>query len=1113
MKFDSRLSLGRYYRTLPWTSVAALALVTACLVVVDSQPARATPPLVRLISLSSGGTQGNWYSSGPSPSADGRFIAFESGASNLAPGDTNGTGQDVFLRDPAADATTLITAGGACCSQDPMISADASRIVFTSSAPDLVPGDTNSSFDVFLWTRSSGVTSRLSMSTGGSQGNGLSASPSISADGRYIAFVSAASNLVSGDSNAVNDVFVRDSVAGTTARVSLTNGGAQANGESTQPAISGNGRYVAFASMADNIVLGDTNLGADVFVRDLVAGTTTRVSVSTQGVQGLGGGSGTPSLSTDGRYVAFASSATNLITGDTNGKADVFIRDRTAATTVRASLGSGTTQANDDSYSPKLSGDGSVVVFESTASNLVTSDSNTASDIFMREIPASVTRLVTASSSGSQANSGSNEQAISQNGRFVTFASGATNLVTGDTNGRSDAFIRDMGEKAPPIISAFGVQPQAFSPNGDGTKDTATFSASLTDDTPPIAWTLVVKNQAAITVRTYVGQGTSLSQLWDGKDGGGAVVGDGTYTATLTATDDWGNSNSQSTTVKVDNTRPKVSPLGITPVDRLGNLLTLSSLSITWEDSLSGIDTASLRIWLDNAELPVTVSGNTATGTVSGVAPGIHIVDLEGRDLAGNRGTDFFPFTLVSISGSSGTTSLVEQTVAVNAATPPSTVRFVAPQVDVSKTIETLNASSRVGHGTSSRAVSLGNVTVEFKKGALSETVTVAVPATTESHKLGTVAPSAGALTATIAAHRVTIPDVVVNVPVVFRTQTSYQVILKAKTTSLGAPVITSGPFLGSDWEDVVPVLGTIGACFAGDGSGVIADCQVEPSAEVYAKVGPAPDVRYIAVPILPVPDGSLNGTTDQVCSGCTQPDYLRKSGVSLALKCPAAVVQGRMINLCSGISDAPATAGPWAGFLNAWLYKEGTPARFPLWQQNHAQGASASCPNGKNGQVVGRTYRLVTNAIANDASAGPIIGGTWDDPSNPSLVEEFVYLGAQTGNSRPGQLIQNPSIAFQLSNQAASGGATVPLAILGEGTYLQATPGSLIDPLGSSIALGSATTNGWQYGSAALTNGSGSLARVQLITGSEFRAPAVSSTYDVTASLGFQFALDFSQC
>ncbi|TMM11186.1 MAG: hypothetical protein E6G00_05495, partial [Actinobacteria bacterium] len=248
---------------------------------------------------------------------------------------------------------------------------------------NLVGGDTNGVGDVFVRDRKTGKTKRVSVNSHGAQANGESFAAPISADGRFVAFLSSASNLVGGDTNGARDVFVRDRKAGKTRRVSVDSHGAQGKGASFVPSISANGRFVAFSSVANNLVGGDTNTVSDVFVRDRKTGKTRRVSVDSHGAQG-NGDSFIPSISADGRFVAFYSDAANLVAGDGNAAGDGFVRDRKAGRTKRVSVASHGTQGNDTSFPPSISADGRFVAFTSLANNLVAGDTNGASDIFAR---------------------------------------------------------------------------------------------------------------------------------------------------------------------------------------------------------------------------------------------------------------------------------------------------------------------------------------------------------------------------------------------------------------------------------------------------------------------------------------------------------------------------------------------------------------------------------------------------------------------------------------------------------------------------------------------------------------------------------------------------------
>src|SRR5438132_1318959 len=245
------------------------------------------------------------------------------------------------------------------------------------------------------WSAGAQTTERVSVTSGGTEGNGASLGSALSADGRFVAFDSAATDLVAGDTNGVSDVFVHDRQTGTTERVSVASGGAQGNGSSGligfafPPALSADGRFIAFVSFATNLVASDTNGATDVFVHDRQTGTTARVSVAcgggTQGNRNSGGFFVFPALSVDGRLVAFQSDATNLVVRDTNGATDVFVHDRQTGTTERVSVASGGSQGDSFSAGPVLSADGRFVAFHDTATNLVARDTNGATDVFVHD--------------------------------------------------------------------------------------------------------------------------------------------------------------------------------------------------------------------------------------------------------------------------------------------------------------------------------------------------------------------------------------------------------------------------------------------------------------------------------------------------------------------------------------------------------------------------------------------------------------------------------------------------------------------------------------------------------------------------------------------------------
>jgi Tol biopolymer transport system component len=268
-----------------------------------------------------------------------------------------------------------------------------------------------------------GTTERVSVDSSGGQADGHSRYVAISADGRFVAFGSDAGNLVPGDTNQDGDVFVHDRQTGATERVSVDSLGTQGNGESELPGISADGRFVAFDSGASNLVPGDTNGNADIFVHNRQTGTTERESVDGNGVE-ANGGSRRVDISSDGRFVVFYSTATNLVPNDTNNALDIFVHDRQTAATERVSVDGSGGQANGRSWDAKLSGDGRFVSFNSDATNLVPADTNGFEDVFVHDRLTGATERVSVDSLGGQLSAGGEKPAISADGRFVVFESG-----------------------------------------------------------------------------------------------------------------------------------------------------------------------------------------------------------------------------------------------------------------------------------------------------------------------------------------------------------------------------------------------------------------------------------------------------------------------------------------------------------------------------------------------------------------------------------------------------------------------------------------------------------------------------------------------------------------
>jgi Tol biopolymer transport system component len=342
------------------------------------------------VSVDSLGAEADGDSFEPSISADGRYVAFESLATNLVSADTN-TKSDVFVHDRETGQTVRVSVSSAGAEAGdhsflPAISGSGRFVAFQSDADDLVPGDLNTQIDIFVHDLFDGSTERVSVDSLGNEADGESFAPEISGDGDLLAFRSAATNLVAGDGNGKLDVFVHERSTGLTTRVSVSSLGAEGDDNCGSLALSADGQVVAFESKSTNLVAGDTNTKTDIFAHDRTSGATTRVSVATGGAQ-ASDHSIACSISADGDRILFQSAADDLIAGDSNGKKDQFLHVRSTGVTslVSRTVSGGLT--NGDSLVGALSADGRQIGFESAATNVVPADSNGKRDIFCVSAP------------------------------------------------------------------------------------------------------------------------------------------------------------------------------------------------------------------------------------------------------------------------------------------------------------------------------------------------------------------------------------------------------------------------------------------------------------------------------------------------------------------------------------------------------------------------------------------------------------------------------------------------------------------------------------------------------------------------------------------------------
>lgn len=406
-------------------------------------------PAIERVSLAPDGGETTGTAGQPSVSADGRFTAYQSNAPELDPDITNGQ-YNIYVEDRASGVVERVTQTPDGSQPDlgstrPEISADGRWVAFQSAATNLVPGDTNGRHDIFLFDRATGTTALVSTATDGGPSDGDSTFPAISPDGGWVAFQSLGTNLVDHDSNGMQDVYLYEVATATVQLVSRSAQGTPGNRASHAPSVSANGEFVVYHSFADNLLAGnDTNGVADVMVLNRATGVVQRASVNSGWGQ-ANSHSLRATVSNDGRFVAYESLASNLVGGDANGATDVFVRDRATFTTHCVTCLAG--GANGSSTLANISGDGTAVAYQSQASNLVPGDDNSAEDIFVTRWASGVTTLVS-TGDNRPATLGSSLAAVDQDGSVVIFQSFDASLAGPDTNGLWDVYLRDLEPSA-----------------------------------------------------------------------------------------------------------------------------------------------------------------------------------------------------------------------------------------------------------------------------------------------------------------------------------------------------------------------------------------------------------------------------------------------------------------------------------------------------------------------------------------------------------------------------------------------------------------------------------------------------------------------------------------
>jgi hypothetical protein len=575
--------------------------VGASVLVLASAGASAAGDTFR-VSVSSGGAQANNSSVDAAISGNGNLVVFKSLATNLVPNDTNGVTPDIYLRNRSAGTTTLVSVD-----QNGNQFTQASEEPAISFDGSTVAWETGG--EIYVRKLPNGPTQLVSKDSSGNPGDAASHAPQLSADGRYVTYWSNANNIVANDPKFTGDVFVYDTQTGTNELDSVSSNGSPAavGQDSYLPSISGDGRYVVFETKAPFSPI-DTNGVSDVYVHDRQTGTTTLVSHNPAGTSAGDAqsfeGNGGPKISEDGSTIVFTSDAGNLVPNDTNLRSDVFVYHMATGKLEQASVNSSGVEGTQPSSRATVNSDGSLVAFESS-NQLSPWDTGTNVEIYVRHVATQTTSMESTSAQGQWVSGDKLNPSIDGDGSLVAYHSAAGSLVTGDTNGVEDVFVHQLGiaDTTPPTVT--GTPTPAANGNGWYNQN-------------------VTVNWSAVDPQPSSGQPAAMTPTVVSTEGANQTV------TSPPACDGNLNCATGSVTLSIDKTPPSVA-VALTPPNSYGWYSSPVTVGFTCTDLLSGIASCpgALQFNGEGANQTVPASQRTATdkagNTTVASVPGINI--------------------------------------------------------------------------------------------------------------------------------------------------------------------------------------------------------------------------------------------------------------------------------------------------------------------------------------------------------------------------------------------------------------------------------------------------------------------------------------------------------